>query len=275
MLPEELTRHLVATVGGRYSLQLGIDVDRDFHQVERWALAATLFGTRISTTIAQHTYQVLDEAGASTIASAARLPRARLIALLDAGGYARYDFRTADRLHQLATFVHPRAIRRWSRKTDTVALARELDSLPGWGPVTVRIFLRELRGTWPGANPQLDPRALWAAKHLGLLPRPAGSPIDEIDSLAARAGLDRRDVEVALVRVSLRHARSAETCTGGTRCSLVSSLGANQSASSTHEPTRPTVAVAVDPNACAVGILGAEPVARRQDTNVCGPYATT
>ncbi len=28
-------------------------------------------------------------------------------------------------------------------------LRAALDALPGWGPVTVRLFLRELRGVWP------------------------------------------------------------------------------------------------------------------------------
>ncbi len=29
-------------------------------------------------------------------------------------------------------------------------LRAALDALPGWGPVTIRLFLRELRGVWPG-----------------------------------------------------------------------------------------------------------------------------
>jgi len=219
--PEELTRHLIATLGGRYSSELGIDVDRGLDQVERWALAATLFGARISTTIALHTYRLLDAAGASTVSSAARLPREELEALLDAGGYTRFDFRTADGVHQLAPLVHLRALRRWSRLTATVALARELDALPGWVPVTVRIFPRELRGTWPGANPPLDPRAVWAAHHLGLLAPSTRSPIEQVHRLATRAGLDRRDVEVGLVRLSLCHARKTQECTGGTHCQLL------------------------------------------------------
>ena len=41
MGPDELTRHLIATLGGRYSSELGIDVDRGLDQVERWVFAAT------------------------------------------------------------------------------------------------------------------------------------------------------------------------------------------------------------------------------------------
>ena len=45
------------------SLELGIDLDRDPEEVQRWALAAPLFGNRISTTVAMRTYRVLQQAG--------------------------------------------------------------------------------------------------------------------------------------------------------------------------------------------------------------------
>lgn len=39
------------------------------------------------------------------------------------------------------------------RLTNQAALAAALEALPGWGPVTTGLFLRELRGVWPGARP--------------------------------------------------------------------------------------------------------------------------
>ena len=75
-------------------------------EIERWFLASTLFGTRISTSIAVRTYRVLSEDGVSTIDDAAGRSWAELVGLLDRGGYARYDERTARGL---------------------------LDALPGWG----------------------------------------------------------------------------------------------------------------------------------------------
>jgi len=42
----QLARRLVEGIGGRYSRALGIDVDRGDEEIERWALAAALFGTR-------------------------------------------------------------------------------------------------------------------------------------------------------------------------------------------------------------------------------------
>jgi hypothetical protein len=72
----------------RYSTQLGIDVDHDEKEIERWALAATLFGARISAGIAQRTFAALDGAGVHTIAQAGRCELARLIELLDARVHA-------------------------------------------------------------------------------------------------------------------------------------------------------------------------------------------
>ena len=56
-------RRLVATLGGRFSIELGIDVDGGADEVERWALAATLFGNRISAGIVVRTYRELERAG--------------------------------------------------------------------------------------------------------------------------------------------------------------------------------------------------------------------
>ena len=49
-------------------------------------------------------------------------------------------------------------------------LRAALDALPGWGPVTVRLFLRELRGVWPGAGPPLDERAATGEAHVPVPP---------------------------------------------------------------------------------------------------------
>jgi hypothetical protein len=38
----------VGVLGGRFSAELGIDVDAGDAEVERWFLAATLFGTQCS-----------------------------------------------------------------------------------------------------------------------------------------------------------------------------------------------------------------------------------
>src|ERR1035437_6966851 len=164
-----LAARVVESLGGRYSVELGIDVDANEDEIERWALAATLFGARISATIAERTFAMLEQAGVRSIADAGRRDVGTLIELLDAGGYARYDLRTAERLHAIARTLDADRHGRVSTVLDLPPdeLESALDALPGWGPVTVGLFLRELRGVRPGINPPLDRRAAQAGGHPG------------------------------------------------------------------------------------------------------------
>jgi hypothetical protein len=212
---------LVSRLGGRYSRELDLDLDRD-PDVERWFCAATLFGTRIGAEVAMRTYRTLRAAGVATVTDAAARPWDDLVALLDAGGYTRYDYRTATRLQRLGAAVAERFGGRVAplgrTVTDPEALEACLDALPGWGPTTVRVFLRELRGRWPGACPPLDPRAAWALAHLRLS-RSAQPDLRTLARLAATADLDLRDAEAALIRAALAH-RRARVCAGGSACAV-------------------------------------------------------
>jgi hypothetical protein len=218
-----LARRVVAVLGGRYSAELGIDVDAGEAQVERWFVAATLFGARIPARVAERAFGVLGAAGLARIGQMRHVPSGDLIAMLDAGGYARYDVRTATRLLELAEIVNERydgqvaVIGR--RFAAYPALRAALDALPGWGPVTVRLFLRELRGVWPGADPPPDERAVAAAHHLGLTA--ARSDAAFLAGLAAACGLDVRDLEAGLVRLDLAHGRAMAGCPGGQACTAL------------------------------------------------------
>jgi len=221
-----LCRRLVQVLGGRYSAELGIDLDGGDGEVERWFLAATLFGARISAGVAERTFGVLADAGLVRIAQARHLPSAELIGLLDAGGYGRYDFRTATRLEQLSEMIDERysgqVAELGRRFASYPELCSALDALPGWGSVTIGLFLRELRGVWRGAQPPLDQRAAAAAIHLGLLASgPARSPLHRVAALAAAAGLDARDLEGGLVRLALAHRGTMESCPGGGTCAVL------------------------------------------------------
>lgn len=222
----QLARALVAALGGRYSARLGIDVDAGEAQVERWFLAATLFGTRISAAVAERTFGVLDGAGLHQVAQVRHVSWDDLVLLLDEGGYVRYDFRTATRLQQLAEVICERygcevgvlgrSLRRYPE------LRQALDELPGWGPVTIQLFLRELRGVWPGAQPPLDRRTVAAARHLGLAARGTGQlDLGELARLADQSGLDLRDLEGGLVRLALTHLRRKDSCRGGLSCTTL------------------------------------------------------
>lgn len=219
----ELARRAVAVLGGRYSAELGIDVDAGDTQVERWFVAAILFGTRIPARAAERAFGVLAAAGLTRIGQFRHVPSAGLIAMLDADGYARYDIRTAERLLQLCDVIRDRydgqAAMIGRRFTAYPDLRAALDALPGWGPVTVRLFLRELRGTWPGARPPLDERAAAAARHLGLTAAYAGLP--GLAGLAAAWELDVRDLESGLVRLALAHGRAMALCPGGRACTAL------------------------------------------------------
>ena len=217
----ETARRLVALFGGRYSRELGIDLDAGGPGVDQWFCAATLFGTRISAPIAVRTYRVLADAGVRTVQDAGERRWDDLVALLDEGGYVRYDFRTATRLQQLAVDVRVRCrgtVSSLATFTDAHALEAALDAFPGWGPTTVRIFLRELRDVWRGAQPPVDERALRAARHLKLpVPQGGTGQVEALHDVAKRAQLDVRDLETALVRLALVH-RDMPTCIGGARC---------------------------------------------------------
>jgi hypothetical protein len=231
-----LAQAVVAALGGRYSSRLGIDVDAGDAEVERWFLAATLFGTRISAAVAERTFGVLDGAGLHRVAQARHLSWEELVELLDEGGYVRYDFRTATRLQELAEEL-------WERYGGEVCvigrtfprypqLRQALDALSGWGPVTIQLFLRELRTVWPGAQPPLDQRAEAAARHLGLVSPDTGRlDLPELARLANEGGLDPRDLEGGLVRLALTHLRGKGSCPGGMSCTLLTAGSANPAAS--------------------------------------------
>ena len=208
---------IVRNFGGRYSSELGIDLDAGDAEVERWFLAATLFGTRIPARPADQ----LVRAGIRRISDARTREWADLVQLLDAGGYARYDFRTATRLQELAGVIDTR----YAGEVATIGrhaaepseLTGLLDALPGWGPVTVGLFLRELRGIWPGARIPLDPKASSMAAHLGWLTGQSTDGLVVVSRIATEAGLDARDLESGLVRLALAHRRVGD-CPGGARC---------------------------------------------------------
>jgi hypothetical protein len=218
-----LARRVVTVHGGRYSAELGIDLAAGDAEIERWFLAATLFGTRISARIAERTYRELATAGLARIGQVRNVPAAELVELLDAGGYARYDFRTAARLLKLSEVIcnrfggHVASISHM--RPSYPELHAELDALPGWGEVTVRLFLRELRGVWPGAQPPLDERPAAAARHLGLLS--SGAVLSDLAGLADAARLDLRDLESGLVRLALSHHRAIDSCAGGRACAAL------------------------------------------------------
>ena len=144
---------LIGVVGGRYSIELGIELEsKSNKELAKWFLAAVLFGARIGEAIAIRTYQEFARRGVTTPQAILSTGWDGLVEILDAGGYVRYDFKTATKLLEIAdklereyrgdlNLLHDRA----SDSYD-LELEAKLQELKGIGPVTANIFLRELRG---------------------------------------------------------------------------------------------------------------------------------
>lgn len=90
---------------------------------------------------------------------------------MDAGGYVRYDFSTADNLLKTAEILlaeYDSLTNLYKKAKDPLDLERRLQEFRGVGPVTTNIFLREMRHVWPKARPEISPYALDAAKRLSV-----------------------------------------------------------------------------------------------------------
>jgi endonuclease III len=175
-----------------YSEDLNIDLTQASGRFQ-WLLASILFGARISEKIACKTFRVFLEEGIDTPERILSAGWDRLVRILDAGGYVRYDFSTATKLINIMSTLLERygsldELRRQS--TDTRDLENRLMEFKGIGPVTVQIFLREMRGVW-AINPAVSSRAQQAGRCL------------DID-LGELSGELLSRVETALVKLQLR-----------------------------------------------------------------------
>jgi hypothetical protein len=206
--PELLERYQ-----GRFAAELGIDVKAGPPERQKWFLAAILFGARISGTLAARTYLVFMARQVVTPEAILAQGWDGLVALLDEGGYARYDFKTATKLLKVMESLQRdyqgslERLHQVSRDPDDLE-ARLRALAPGIGAATANIFLRELRGVWPKANPPLSSLAQAAAVHEGFLPaglspEAALQRLVELWQAQPVAGCDLADLEAALVRQGL------------------------------------------------------------------------
>jgi hypothetical protein len=198
--------------GQLFSEELGIDVAK---QPFKWFLAAMLFGGRISVSVAKRTYKAYEAANLTTPDRIASASRATLISLHGKGGYTRYDNVTADQMKSTAGRLvkeYDGNMRQLDAASDSpAALEAALREFRGVGPITAKIFLRELRGVWRNAEPDLTEVEILAARDLGFITG-KGRPIDELKEFWEKnkaAGYDFRHLESALVRRGLELRRRA------------------------------------------------------------------
>lgn len=155
-----------------YSEELGIDLSsRRDSEYFRWFLASLLFGARISETTAKNTYRAFLRHGLDT-------PRKILNAgwdflvypVMREGGYVRYDGRKSDQVlrdcQSLIEDYGGKLSRLEAAASDSADLEARIDAFYGVGPVTVNIFLRELRPFWRKADPEPLPVVRTAAERL-------------------------------------------------------------------------------------------------------------
>jgi len=198
---------------GRFAVELMIDLRAGPETRQQWFLAAILYGARISGQLAARTYRVFAARQVHTPEAILAQGWDNLVVLLDEGGYARYDFKTATKLLRVMTTLTEQYQGSLERLHDLSENYEDLESRlralgPGIGPATVNIFLRELRGIWVRATPPLSLLAQGAGERLGLFtpgltPEAALAALDREWQAQPVPGYDLADLEAALVRAGL------------------------------------------------------------------------
>lgn len=214
---------LVKSRGGRYASALGIDLAApDADERFKWFLAALLYGTRISESLATRTWREFAARGVLTPARIVATGWDGLVGIIDAGGYVRYDYKTATKLLAVCDALMHDYGGSLDTLHDAAADPRDLENRikalgKGIGDITVGIFLRELRGIWASADPPLSPLARAAATTLGYLRTgidDAGHALPRLQHIWAADGQPATgfaDFEAALVREGLRLRRQRAT----------------------------------------------------------------
>ncbi|MBZ5682863.1 MAG: DNA methylase [Acidobacteriia bacterium] len=136
--------------------KLGIDLSsRREGELFKWFLACLLFGKPIQQEIAEQAYNRLVSAGLRNPDKVLDAGWDELVCLLDEAHYVRYDFSTATKLLEVCRELK----QRYGSMTRLIADARtgselsvRLQEFKHIGPVTARIFTREVGPIWYGAR---------------------------------------------------------------------------------------------------------------------------
>lgn len=225
-------RTLLSLVPGCFSSELGLDLStRRPRDLFLWFLAAILYGARISGSIVVETHAEFVRRDLTSPDRVAQTGWDGLVEALDAGGYVRYDFKTATKLLNVMNNLIARYGGDLETLHDAAADARDVEARlkslgKGIGDVTVQIFLRELRDIWPKAQPTLSPLSILAANDLALCSadgRGGRITADQLIALwkqAAVKGKTFSDFESALVRLGRDYCRRQrkQTCPMRTFC---------------------------------------------------------
>jgi hypothetical protein len=135
---------------------LGIDLSsRKEEELFKWFLACLLFGKPIQQEIAERAYTRLVSAGLRSPDKVLDSGWNELVRLLDEAHYVRHDFSTASKLLEVCQELKER----YGNLTEMVQQARSgselstrLQEFKHIGPVTARIFTREIAPIWYGSR---------------------------------------------------------------------------------------------------------------------------
>jgi endonuclease III len=203
---------LVESKGRKYSEILGIDLSEGKEEeIFKWFLASLLFGAPITESSVIKTYGCFQQRGVLTPAQILKTGWDGLVKILDEGSYARYDFKTADKLLEVARnltekydgslcLIH-------SASSDARDLENRLKTLAkGVGDVTVSIFLRELRSIWKKADPNPTALVVLAAQEFGIVKNEATAEqaLEQLQAFWAKNRILEKsfaNFETALVRL--------------------------------------------------------------------------
>jgi hypothetical protein len=189
----------VKEYGEPYSELLGIDLAGGrSKEVVKWFLAAILYSKPIRESSATKTYRCFEEKGIVSAEAIVKAGWDGLVSILDAGGYTRYDFSTADKLLEvfgnLETMYGGDLNRLHKEAKGPEDLGLRLKALgKGIGDTTVSIFLRDMRPIWDKADPKPTPLVQMAMKKLKL---------KDLEALARSSGLDPVRLDTALLRLA-------------------------------------------------------------------------
>jgi len=157
-----------------YSEELGIKLEeKKDDEIFKWFLASVLFGARISEIIAENTYKTFEKYGLLT---PRKIQDAGWDFLVDPimreGGYVRYDGKTSTKIlkncETLLKKYNGNLNKLHEEAKDSNDLENKLLEFYGIGPITVNIFLRELRPFWGKADPEELPIVKKRAKEFGI-----------------------------------------------------------------------------------------------------------
>ena len=135
--------------GKIYSEDLGIDLKSGKEpELFKWFLACLLFGKPIQQEVAKRTYFEFEKEELLNPQKILEAGWDNLVEVLDRGHYVRYDFSTATKLLEILKELKEgygnltNLLRTAKSEND---LQKKFQRFKGIGPVTTRIFLRDLK----------------------------------------------------------------------------------------------------------------------------------